>query len=404
MEILYYLLAFLLEKQKRPTIFNFETESGKQLLKNILMKKLPVFTLGVEEEYQIIDPVSRDLRSHLSKIVDGAKIILNEQVKAEMHQSVVEVGTNICNNVNDAKNEIRFLRSKIVELADKQDLIVGGAGTHPFSKWQDQPITDDPRYHDIVNELQDAARSNLIFGMHCHVGIENREIGLQLMNQATYFLPHIFALSTNSPFWEGRQTGYKSFRTKVFDKFPRTGLPEYFDSVASYDNYLETLVKTNCIDNPKKIWWDLRLHPFYNTIEFRICDMSLTVDETICIVAIIQAIVAKLYKLNMNNTSFNVYRLALIKENKFRAARYGIENNMIDFGLQKEVETKMLILELLDFIDDVVDELGSRDDINYVHEILKHGTGADKQLAIFQETGSLSSVVDFITGEFTKGL
>jgi len=368
------------------------------------MKKLPVFTLGVEEEYQIIDPNTRDLRSHLSKIVDGAKIILNEQVKAEMHQSVVEVGTNICKSVAEAKEEITFLRRKIVELADKQDLIVGGAGTHPFAKWQDQLITDDPRYHNIVNELQDAARSNLIFGMHCHVGIENREIGLQLMNQATYFLPHIFALSTNSPFWEGRQTGYKSFRTKVFDKFPRTGLPEYFDSVSSYDNYLETLVKTNCIDNPKKIWWDLRLHPFYDTIEFRICDMSLTVDETMCIVAIIQAIVAKLYKLTLQNTSFNIYRLALIKENKFRAARYGIDNHMIDFGLQKEVETKSLIIELLEFIDDVVDELGSRDQINYVHEIMKNGTGADKQLAVYEQTGDLTKVVDFITSEFTRGI
>ena len=362
------------------------------------------FTIGIEEEYQIIDPNTRDLRSHLSKIVDGAKIILNEQVKAEMHQSVVEVGTNICKSVAEAKEEITFLRRKIVELADKQDLIVGGAGTHPFAKWQDQLITDDPRYHNIVNELQDAARSNLIFGMHCHVGIENREIGLQLMNQATYFLPHIFALSTNSPFWEGRQTGYKSFRTKVFDKFPRTGLPEYFDSVSSYDNYLETLVKTNCIDNPKKIWWDLRLHPFYDTIEFRICDMSLTVDETMCIVAIIQAIVAKLYKLTLQNTSFNIYRLALIKENKFRAARYGIDNHMIDFGLQKEVETKSLIIELLEFIDDVVDELGSRDQINYVHEIMKNGTGADKQLAVYEQTGDLTKVVDFITSEFTRGI
>ena len=368
------------------------------------MKKLPVFTLGVEEEYQIIDPVTRDLRSHLSKIVDGAKIILNEQVKAEMHQSVVEVGTMICRNVKEAECEIKSLRGHIVDLADKQGLIVGGAGTHPFSKWQDQPITDDPRYHNIVNELQDAARSNLIFGMHCHVGIENREIGLQIMNQATYFLPHIFALSTNSPFWEGRQTGYKSYRTKVFDKFPRTGLPEYFDSVSSYDNFLETLVKTNCIDNPKKIWWDLRLHPFYDTIEFRICDMSLTVDETMCIVAIIQAIVAKLYKLSLHNMSFNVYRIALVKENKFRAARYGIDGNMIDFGLQKEVETKMLILELLDFIDDVVDELESREQINYVHNIMKNGTGADKQLTIFQETNDLTKVVDFITGEFMKGL
>lgn len=369
-----------------------------------MSKKLPIFTLGVEEEYQIIDPQTRDLRSHLSKIVDGAKIILNEQVKAEMHQSVVEVGTNICQSVDDASKEIRFLRSKVVELADKQGLVVGGAGTHPFSRWQDQPITDDPRYHTIVNELQDAARSNLIFGMHCHVGIENREQGLQLMNQACYFLPHIFALSSNSPFWEGRNTGYKSFRTKVFDKFPRTGLPEYFDSVASYDNFLETLVKTNCIDNPKKIWWDLRLHPFYDTIEFRICDMSLTVDEAMCIVALIQAIVAKLYKLNTSNTSFNMYRIALIKENKFRAARYGIEGNMIDFGLQKEVETKGLILELLDFVDDVVDELGSREQINYVHTILREGTGADKQLAVFEQTQDLTKVVDLITSEFTKGL
>ena len=368
------------------------------------MKKLPIFTLGVEEEYQIIDPVTRDLRSHLSKIVDGAKTILNEQVKAEMHQSVVEVGTNICQNVKEAESEIKSLRGHIVDLAEKQGLIVGGAGTHPFSKWQDQPITDDPRYHNIVKELQDAARSNLIFGMHCHVGIENREIGLQIMNQATYFLPHIFALSTNSPFWEGRQTGYKSYRTKVFDKFPRTGLPEYFDSLATYDNFLDTLVKTNCIDNPKKIWWDLRLHPFYDTIEFRICDMCLTVDETMCIVAIIQAIVAKLYRMNLNNMSYNVYRIALIKENKFRASRYGIDGNMIDFGLQKEVETKMLIVELLEFIDDVVDELGSRDQINYVHEMMRSGTGANKQLSIFQETNDLTKVVDFITGEFTKGL
>ncbi len=369
-----------------------------------IKKPLPVFTLGVEEEYLIIDPETRDLRSHMSKIVDGAKIILQEQVKAEMHQSVVEVGTNICKNVKEAREEITFLRKKIVELAAKQGLVVGAAGTHPFSKWQDQPITDDPRYHNIVNELQDAARSNLIFGMHCHVGIESREIGLQLMNQACYFLPHIFSLSTNSPFWEGRNTGYKSFRTKVFDKFPRTGLPEYFDSVQSYDNFLETLVKTNCIDNPKKIWWDLRLHPFYNTIEFRICDMSLTVDETICIVAIIQAIVAKLYKLTQANTSFNIYRLALIKENKFRAARYGVQGNMIDFGLQKEVPTKELILELLDFIDDVVDELGSREEINYVHNILRDGTGAAKQLAVYEETKDLTKVVDLITSEFTKGI
>ena len=240
--------------------------------------------------------------------------------------------------------------------------------------------------------------------MHCHVGIENREIALQICNQACYFLPHIFALSTNSPFWEGRNTGYKSFRTKVFDKFPRTGLPEYFDSVQAYDNYLDTLVKTKCIDNPKKIWWDLRLHPFYPTIEFRICDMSLTVNETMCIVAIIQAIVAKLYKLTVANTSFNIYRLALIKENKFRASRYGVQGKMIDFGLKEEVDTKTLILELLEFIDDVVDELGSRNEINYVHNILNEGTGAAKQLKVYSVRNELKDVVDYITSQFLKGI
>ncbi len=368
------------------------------------VKKLPVFTLGVEEEYQIIDPKTRDMRSHMSKIVEGGKIHLREQVKAEMHQSVVEVGTNICQNVAEARKEVGFLRQQVGELAARQNLLVGSSGTHPFSKWQDQQITDEERYHHIVNELKDIARSNLIFGLHVHVGIDDRQTALQLMNQACYFLPHLYALSANSPFWEGRDTGFKAFRAKVFAKFPRTGLPEYFDSVASYDNYLETLVKTKCIDNPKKIWWDLRMHPFFSTIEFRICDVCLTVDETICITALIQAVVAKLYKLMMSNTGFNIYRIALIRENKFRAARYGLDGQMIDFGKKEEVPTKDLIMELLDFVDDVVDELGSREEVNYVHEILKNGTGADQQLKVYEETQDLTKVVDYITDKFKQGI
>lgn len=368
------------------------------------LKKLPKFTLGVEEEYQIIDPETRDLRSHMSKIVEGGKITLKEQVKAEMHQSVVEVGTNVCENVAQARKEVSYLRNKISELAANQGLSVGAAGTHPFARWQDQEITDDPRYHTIVDELKDIARSNLIFGLHVHVGIDSREVALQLMNQACYFLPHIYALTTNSPFWEGRNTGFKAFRAKIFAKFPRTGLPEYFDSVQSYDNYLETLVKTNCIDNPKKIWWDLRIHPFFSTIEFRICDMCLTVDETICIVALIQAVVAKLYRLLLSNTSFNIYRIALIRENKFRAARNGIEGQLIDFGRKIEVPTRELIAELLEFVDDVVDELNSREEIDYVHQILKNGTGADQQLAVFDQTQDLKKVVDMITSKFTEGI
>ena len=363
-----------------------------------------MFTLGIEEEFQIIDPETRELRSHMHQIVEGGKTTLKEQVKAEMHQSVVEVGTNICKDIDEARREVTYLRKMIGEIALKQGLVFGAAGTHPFSRWQDQEITDHPRYHEIVDKLQDTARGNLIFGLHVHVGIPNREIGLQLMNQARYFLPHIFALSANSPFWLGRNTGFKSYRTKVFDKFPRTGIPDYFESVAEYDSYINLLIKTNCIDNGKKIWWDLRLHPFFETIEFRICDVPMRIDETIALAALIQAVVAKIYKLMKENLSFRNYKRALINENKWRAARYGIEGSLIDFGKQEEVSTKDLIYELLAFVDDVVDDLGSRHEIKYIEKMLENGTGADRQLKIYESTGDLKDVVDYIVSETNQGL
>lgn len=362
------------------------------------------FTLGIEEEFQIIDPETRELRSHMEQIVENGKVTLKERVKAEMHQSVVEVGTDICQDITEARSEVTFLRKMIAELAAKQGLVIGAAGTHPFSLWKDQLITDHPRYEEIVNELQDAARSNLIFGLHVHVGIENREIGVYTMNAVRYFLPHIFALATNSPFWEGRNTGFKSFRTKVFDKFPRTGIPDYFSSAHEYDSYIDLLVKTNCIDNGKKIWWDIRLHPFFDTVEFRMCDIPMRVDETIALAAIMQALVAKIHKLKKSNIQFIPYGRALINENKWRAARWGISGKLIDFGIEKEVETKLLVLELLDFIDDVVDELGSRHEIAYVHEMLKNGTGADRQLAVFEKNHDLKDVVDLIVSETNMGL
>ena len=365
---------------------------------------MPDFTLGIEEEFQIIDPKTRDLSMRQHNIVERGKTILGEQVKAEMHQSVVEVATNICTDIKHARKEVTHLRKVIAELALKEDLCIAAAGTHPFAMWQDQLITNHPRYEEIVNELQDAARSNLIFGLHVHVGIESREEAVQIMNSARYFLPHIFALSTNSPFWEGRNTGYHSFRTKVFDKFPRTGIPELFRSVGEYDNYINLLVKTNCIDNGKKIWWDMRVHPFFSTVEFRVCDVPMRVDETIALAAVMQALIAKLHKLMVANLDFRTYSRALINENKWRAARYGVNGKMIDFGKQKEVETKALILELLNFVDDVVDELGSRHEINYIHKILENGTGADRQLAVYKKTGDLRQVVDYLIAETNTGL
>ncbi|GAB3276078.1 carboxylate-amine ligase [Larkinella harenae] len=365
---------------------------------------MPVFTLGIEEEFQTIDPVTRELRSHMSKIVEGGQIVLHERVKAEMHQAVVEVGTNICTNIHEAREEVTYLRKMILDLATNQNLKIAAAGTHPISDWQDQLITDNERYDKLIDEMRDVARSNLIFGLHVHVGIENRNEGLHIMNAVRYFLPHVYALSTNSPFWCGRNTGFKSYRSKVFDKFPRTGIPDYFASAAEYDDYINLLVKTNCIDNGKKIWWDIRLHPFFNTIEFRICDVPMRVDETVCLAAVMQALVAKIYKLHKQNLNFRPYRKILINENKWRAARYGIEGKLIDFGKQEEVPYFTLAQELLEFIDDVVDELGSRKEIEYVKTILEMGTGADRQLAVFRQTNDLKRVVDYIVEETSHGL
>ncbi len=362
------------------------------------------FTLGIEEEFQILDAETLKLRSQMSKIIDGGKVLLKERIKEEMHQSVVEMGTNVCENIQQARDEVSYLRQQVIALAAKEDLKVAAAGTHPFSHWSEQLITPNPRYDALIAEMKDVARSNLIFGMHVHIGIPNREEGLQIMNVARYFLPHLYALSTNSPFWEGRETGFKSFRSKIFDKFPRTGIPPYFASVAEYDKFIEILVKTRCIDNGKKIWWDIRLHPFYPTVEFRVCDMVLTVDEVMCIAALMQCIIAKLHLLHQKNQSFRSYRRVLINENKWRAARWGIEAQLIDFGKEEEVPFNTLINELLEFIDDVVDDLGCRTEVNYVYQMLQQGSGADRQLKVFEDSQDLKQVVQYIVEQTAKGL
>ncbi len=362
------------------------------------------FTVGVEEEYMVLDPHTGELKSHEQKIVEEGHKILKEKVKAEMHQAVVEVGTDICADADEAFIDVSNLRKTISGIADDLGFWIGASGTHPFSHWQSQLITEHVRYNELVNELQEAARSNLIFGLHVHVGMETRQMAIHIANSARYFLPHIFALSTNSPFWEGRTTGYKSFRTKVFDKFPRTGIPDCYDSIEDYDNYIKLLVKTNCIDNGKKIWWDIRVHPFFNTVEFRICDIPLTVKETIAITGLFQAICAKLYKLRSQNLNFMMYSRALLNENKWRASRYGIDGSMIDFGKETEVNTRVLIYELLNFVDDVIPHLGSQHAISHVHKILEEGTGADQQLKVFQETKSLKNVVGHIHSQFLSGI
>jgi len=365
----------------------------------------PTFTIGIEEEYQTIDPVTRDLRSHIhSEIIAKGKLRMEERIKAEMHQSVVEVGTGVCKNIKDAKAEVRQLRTEMVKLAHENGLLLAAGATHPFADWRTQEIYPDERYHQVVEDMQLVARANLIFGLHVHVGMEDRETTIHLMNSMRYFLPHLLALSANSPFWLGMNTGLRSYRCKVFDKFPRTNIPDTFSSWSDFENFVNLLIRTKCIDNAKKIWWDIRPHPFFNTLEIRVCDIPLRLDETIALAALIQATVVKLYKLHSRNQSFRQYSRALIMENKWRAARYGISGKLIDFGKECEVAERDLILEYLEFVDDVVDELDSREEVAYIHNILQHGTGADRQLRVFQETGDLKRVVDYMVLETQAGL
>ena len=305
-------------------------------------------------------------------------------------------------HVEELRTEMRRTRLELVSAAERVNLAVAAAGTHPFSNWLDQVISPGKRYEKIVEELQQLARSLLIFGMHVHVAVPDRTTMIDLMNMSRYFLPHLLALSTSSPFWVGRDTGLKSFRTTVFRRFPRTGVPDHFSSWSEYENYVNLLIKLHCIDDAKKIWWDVRPHPTFGTLEFRVCDVVPRVEEATAIAALTQAIVVKLHRLYTKNMGFRMYPRALIEENKWRAARWGVEGNLIDFGKQAEVPMRQLGEELLEFVDDVVDDLGSREALQPIHTILEQGTSAERQMRVYKETGDLKAVVRQIVEE-TRG-
>ena len=358
----------------------------------------PSLTIGIEEEYQIIDPETRELRSFITQFIENDRVIMVErEIKPELHQSMVELGTPPCATVAQAHEELVKQRTFIARLAREKDLAIMCSGTHPFSRWIDQQVTPFPRYLGVLEEMQLLAQRLLIFGMHVHVGVEDRAFAIDTMNVVRYMLPHILALSTSSPFWLGRRTGLKSYRSVVFEDFPRSGIPDICRTAADYDNMVGTLVRAGCIPDASKIWWDVRPHPFFPTLEYRVCDICPRVDDTIAIAALIQATTAKLYKLYKQNLGFRIYHRALIQENKWRAIRYGLDGKLLDLGKQKEVPVKDLIRELLDFVDDVVDELGSRREIEHIHTILERGTSADEQLRVYEESGhDFNAVVDML--------
>jgi carboxylate-amine ligase len=365
----------------------------------------PSLTIGIEEEYQIIDPATGELKSYITQILEDGKLTLKEQIKAELHQSMVEVGTDVCKTPADARAELIRLRRGVAELAGRHGLVIAAAGTHPFSNWEKQEITPFERYLGVKQDMADLAQQLLIFGTHVHIGIEDKDFLIDAMNVARYFAPHVLCLSTSSPFWIGRNTGLKSYRSIIFRHFPRSGIPPRFKDWAEYDGMVEAMVKTRCIPDGSKIWYDVRPNHRYPTLEFRICDVCTKVDEAVCIAALFQAIIAKLWKLRRDNLTFRIYPTELIEENKWRAVRYGLDGKLLDLGKEREVPVRDLIHELIDwFLRDVIDELGTRKEIEYAYKIMEGGSSADRQLKAFEAGGGTRAVVEQLVAETQEGL
>ncbi len=385
------------------------------------MYNIPL-TLGIEEEYQIIHPETRDLHSYVQELLEQGKLIYpEEELKPEFMQSQIEVGSQVCRNVKEVREEVIRLRRLVGTLAEQKGMKIAAASTHPFASWLEQDVNAGERYRDVLDKMQGVAERLLTFGMHIHIGFggeENRDRMIETMNQLRYFLPHILALTTSSPFWQGRNTGLKSYRSVVFEMLPRTGIPAHFASYSEYETLVDTLGKVGStlnadgVPDATKIWWDVRPHPKFDTLEVRVSDICTSVDDAVAMAALIQALAAKLLKLRQNNMSWRHYRLHHIRENKWRAMRYGIQGKLIDFGKREQVPMKFLALEMLDLVDDVVDELGSRSEIEHIHTILERGTSADRQVQVYKEAlanghsdkEALKAVVDFLTEETMRGV
>ena len=368
------------------------------------MTAVPKLTIGIEEEYQIIDPKTRELTPGFADLVRSDDPLIKD-IKPELHQCQVEIGTPPCETIAELRDELVRHRRAIIRAAQSRGLTIAAAGTHPISSWMKQDITPLERYLGVKNDLQDLAHRLLIFGTHVHVGISDPEFRIDALNASRYVLPHLLCLSASSPFWMGRNTGLHSYRSIVFKNFPRTGVPRVFASNADYENFVDTLVRTKSIPDGSKIWWDVRPHYKYPTLEFRNCDVCTRVDEAICIAAILQAVVFKLWKLRRDNMTFRIYPPDLIEENKWRAVRWGLTGKLIDFGKKEELPAPVLIRELIEwFIGDVMDELGTRKEIEYAYTIMEHGSSAMRQLKTFEETQDLTAVVDQLIRETAEGV
>ena len=364
------------------------------------------FTLGIEEEFQLVHQQTLQLSSGVKAVMEKGTPYLAENIKPELTQSTIELISDICPDIVAARKDLYTRRVLLARLVQGEGLALVSAGTHPSSTWQAQETTEKERYEDLEEEFQDIIRSNIIFGMHVHVGVEGKDLAVQLMNQVRTWLPHLLAISTNAPFWHGRNTGIKSYRSALWKRIPRSGMPGILASWAAFDEYVQALVEMGCIDNGKKIWWDMRPHPFFDTVEFRICDMPATIEDTLAIAALCQALIAKLTWCHEHGVAIPVLTREYLEENKWRAMRDGLDAEVIDFVKRRRLSMRDALSETLDFVDEVVDDLGSRNEMNYLRALLNNpaGTGADRQIAVFEQTHDMQKVVSHLIEQTMQGI
>jgi carboxylate-amine ligase len=365
-----------------------------------LMSQTEEFTVGVEEEYQLVDTRTRELRPGALRILPGARAAVGEQVTPEMYLSQIEIGTPICRTLAEVRAELTHLRREVSTAAGAEGSRIAAAGTHPFSHWEDQEMTPRRRYAGIAEEYEQLAREHLICGCHVHVGIKDREAAIQVMNRARLWLAPLLALSANSPFWLGRDTGYASFRTEVWRRWPMAGTPQQFDSRAEYDALVEDLVHTKSVGDATKIYWDVRPSARFETLEFRVTDVCMSVDEAVMIAGLARALARTCYGEAVRGEPLARTRPELLRAAKWRAARYGLDADLIDIERGESVAAQELVESLLARLRDALEEDGSWEEVSgLARATLKRGNGAARQRAAFERTGDLEGVVDFIVGE-----
>ena len=376
------------------------------------MTDQPEFTVGIEEEYLVIDIGTLNLVSTMPPaLMEECDRELGSQVSKELLQCQIEVGTRVCKTMQEAREELVYLRGTVARIARKHDCLIIASSTHPFS-FGFTLITDDARYQELAEQLQRVVQRLYISGMHVHIGIPDDELRIDLMNQASYTLPHMLALTTSSPFWRGENTGLKSYRVSVFEQMPRTGVPPYFQSYADYMKHVDVLVSLDIIENPTKIWWDIRPSWRFPTLELRLSDICTHVDDAIAVASVFRCWLRMLYRLKKNNQRWREYSSFLIQENRWRAQRYGIDKGLIDFGQGTMVEFPELMDELIELITEDAEYFGCMDEINHIRTILELGTSAHQQVAVFNQSIAdgkshelaLVDVVTFLAKQTLKGV